>query len=78
MLYILAVLLPPLAVALTNRGGAFVVNCVLTVCCLYIGGIGHALLVVNDHYRDKRNARLEAEKFAAMVNMAKGTGKANQ
>lgn len=57
MLYLIAILLPPLAVALTNRAGAFIAN--LFLCLLFwIPGIIHAILVVNQHYQDKRTDRV--------------------
>lgn len=59
MLYLVAILLPPLAVACTNRGGAFLAN--IFLCLLFwVPGIIHALLVVSQHHQDKRTDRLVA------------------
>ena len=48
MLYILAIVLPPLAVLLTGRPLTAGLNCLLTI-CFWIPGVIHAFLVVNEH-----------------------------
>ncbi|MFN6946893.1 MAG: YqaE/Pmp3 family membrane protein [Cytophagaceae bacterium] len=48
MLVIIAILLPPLAVALVRGiGGAFILNIILTL-LFYIPGLIHALIIVLD------------------------------
>ena len=53
MMYLLCVLLPPLAVFLTGRMGAFVVSLILTLFG-WLPGIIHAFFVVSDAKADKR------------------------
>lgn len=54
MLYILAIIFPPLAVLLSGfRPISFIFSIVLTM-LLWIPGIIHAILVVNDHKANKR------------------------
>ena len=60
MLYLLAILLPPVAVFLTGRPGQALLNLILTVCLWFPGAI-HALLVVNEHKANKRQERLVRE-----------------
>lgn len=57
MLYLLAILLPPLAVLLTGRIGAFLLN--LLLCLLFwVPGIIHAVIVVADHKANKRTDKI--------------------
>ena len=56
MLYILAIFVPPLAVFMTGRPGAAVLNLVLTL-LLWIPGVVHAFLVINEHNVAKRASR---------------------
>ena len=58
MLYLLAILLPPLAVLLCGKPVQAALNLVLTL-MLWIPGVIHAMFVVSDHKADKRVARLE-------------------
>lgn len=58
MLYLLAILLPPVAVLFCGKPFQFVLNIILTL-CLYIPGAVHAILVVNSHLADKRTERIE-------------------
>jgi uncharacterized membrane protein YqaE (UPF0057 family) len=60
MLYLIAILLPPVAVALAGKPFQAILNLVLTL-MLYVPGLLHALLVVHNHYADKRTARLVKE-----------------
>ena len=53
MMYLLCVLLPPLAVFLTGRMGAFVVSLILTLFG-WLPGVIHAFFVVSDAKADKR------------------------
>ncbi|MBV9583138.1 MAG: YqaE/Pmp3 family membrane protein [Chloroflexi bacterium] len=57
MLYLVAILLPPLAVLLCGKPIQALLNVVLTL-LLYIPGLIHAILVVNNHYADKRTNRV--------------------
>jgi uncharacterized membrane protein YqaE (UPF0057 family) len=60
MLYLVAILLPPVAVLLCGKPFQAIVNLVLTL-LFYIPGLIHALLVVNNHYADKRAERVIKE-----------------
>ncbi|MBV9329611.1 MAG: YqaE/Pmp3 family membrane protein [Chloroflexi bacterium] len=57
MLYLVAILLPPLAVLLCGKPFQALLNVILTL-LLWIPGMIHAILVVNNHYADKRTSRL--------------------
>jgi uncharacterized membrane protein YqaE (UPF0057 family) len=57
MLYLLAILIPPLAVLLCGKPVQAVLNFFLTL-LLWIPGIVHALFVVSSHLADKRNEKL--------------------
>ena len=53
MLYLLAIVLPPLAVLLTGRPLQALLNVVLTL-LFWIPGVLHAILVVNEHKANQR------------------------
>lgn len=57
MRYILALLLPPLAVLLCGKPFQALINLLLTL-CFWIPGVVHALLVANDYYEDERHEDL--------------------
>jgi len=57
MLFLVAILLPPLAVLLCGKPFQALINLVLTL-MLYFPGLIHALFVVNNYYADKRTKRL--------------------
>lgn len=57
MLYLLAILVPPVAVLLAGKPGQAVLNVLLWL-LLIVPGVIHALLVVHNYYADKRQARL--------------------
>ena len=57
MLYLLAIVLPPLAVLLTGRPLQALLNVLLTL-FFWIPGVLHAILVVNEHKANQR-----AEKY---------------
>jgi uncharacterized membrane protein YqaE (UPF0057 family) len=57
MMYLIAVLCPPLAVLLCGKPFQAVLNLILCL-FLYVPGAVHALLVASDHYADRRNERL--------------------
>lgn len=58
MLYLLAILLPPIAVLFCGKPIQFLLNIILTI-CFYLPGAVHAILVVNSHLADKRAERIE-------------------
>ena len=58
MRYLIAILLPPLAVLLCGKPFQFFLNILLTL-LFWIPGMIHAILVVNSHLADKRTERLE-------------------
>ena len=57
MRYLIAILLPPLAVLLCGRPFQALVNVVLTI-FFWIPGMIHALLIVNGYYEDRRTDRV--------------------
>jgi uncharacterized membrane protein YqaE (UPF0057 family) len=60
VLYLVAVILPPLAVLLAGKPFQAILNLILTL-LLYVPGLIHALFVVHNHYADKRQERLIRE-----------------
>jgi uncharacterized membrane protein YqaE (UPF0057 family) len=64
MLYLFAIVLPPLAVLLAGKPLQALLSLPLTLLG-WLPGVLHALFVVNNHYADKRNQKLiEATKAA--------------
>jgi len=61
MRYLLAIILPPVAVLLCGKPIQAILNLILTL-CFWIPGVVHALFVVNSHLADVR-----AEKMIAAV-----------
>ena len=59
MLYLLALVLPPLAVLVAGKPFQALLNLGLTICGI-LPGVIHALFVVSNYYADKRNARVVA------------------
>ena len=57
MRYLLAILLPPLAVFLCAKPFVGILNIILT-CCFYVPGIVHALFVVHSHKADIRAKKI--------------------
>jgi uncharacterized membrane protein YqaE (UPF0057 family) len=57
MRYLLAIVLPPLAVLLCGKPVQFLLNIVLTL-FFWVPGVVHAVLVVHDHLEDQRTDRL--------------------
>ena len=57
MRYLLAILLPPLAVLLCGKPIQAFVNIFLTL-FFYVPGMIHAILVVHDHMQEKRTRRI--------------------
>lgn len=57
MLYLLAILLPPVAVLMTGRPGQAGLNVLLTLLG-WLPGVVHACLVVGEHKANKRNEQL--------------------
>lgn len=58
MLYLFAILLPPVAVLMCGKPGQAFLNLILTLFLFWVGGIIHALFIVNSHLADKRQERL--------------------
>lgn len=57
MRYLLAVLLPPLAVLACGKPFQFILSIILTL-CFYIPGLIHALCVVSSYEAERRNQKL--------------------
>ena len=53
MLYLLAILFPPLAVLLAGKPFQALISVLLTI-CFWVPGVIHAILVVNESKADKR------------------------
>ena len=53
MLYLLAIILPPVAVLFCGRPFMAILNCFLTL-LLWVPGVVHALFIVNEHKADER------------------------
>jgi uncharacterized membrane protein YqaE (UPF0057 family) len=60
MRYLIAILLPPLAVLLCGKPLQAILNLVLT-CFFWIPGVVHALFIVNETIADRRQGRLIKE-----------------
>jgi uncharacterized membrane protein YqaE (UPF0057 family) len=57
MIYLIAILFPPLAVLLVGKPIQALLN--FCLCLLfYVPGLIHAILVINEKKADKRNAKL--------------------
>ena len=56
MLYLLAIVLPPVAVLIAGKPVQAVLNLLLTL-CLWVPGMIHALFVVNETKADRRAKR---------------------
>jgi len=57
MRYLLAVLLPPVAVLSCGKPIQTLLNLVLTL-CFWVPGVIHAALVVHQHYEDRNTDRV--------------------
>ncbi len=57
MLYLIAILLPPVAVLLCGKPFQAILNVILTL-LFWVPGVVHAILVVNSYLADKRTDRL--------------------
>jgi len=62
--YLLAIVLPPLAVLMCGKPAQALLNCLLTL-CLWVPGIIHALAVVADHEAKVRNEQLIRAQYRA-------------
>ena len=60
MRYLIALILPPVAVLLCGKVGQALLNCVLCLCFL-VPGVIHALIVVSSHKADQRTQLLVKE-----------------
>ncbi|MCT4477608.1 YqaE/Pmp3 family membrane protein [Peribacillus simplex] len=69
MLYLIAIIFPPLAVLLAGKPVQAVLNLVLTL-FFYVPGLIHAILVVHDKKADKR-----MKQQAAIISKSKQTTK---
>lgn len=58
MRYLLAILLPPVAVLICGKPFQFLINLILTF-FFWLPGVIHAILVVNSYLADQRTERLE-------------------
>lgn len=56
--YFFCIVLPPVAVLMTGRVGSFFLSLVLTIFTVWIGGVIHAILVVNDYENERRTEKL--------------------
>jgi uncharacterized membrane protein YqaE (UPF0057 family) len=64
MLYVLAIIFPPLALLFIGRPGHALLN--IPLCFLaWIPGIVHAFVVLNNHYAEQRDQRM-LKNIAAM------------
>jgi uncharacterized membrane protein YqaE (UPF0057 family) len=59
MRYLLAILLPPVAVLICGKPFQAIINLVLTL-MLWVPGVIHALFVAHNYYADQRNKELVA------------------
>ena len=66
MLYLTAILLPPLAVLFCGKPIQALLNILLTL-FFWIPGVIHAMLVVSSHHADKRQERLVREMAKAQA-----------
>ena len=57
MRYLLAILLPPIAVFVCGKPIQGIINIVLTL-LFYVPGAIHAVLVVHSYYEDKRTSEI--------------------
>lgn len=57
MRYLLAILLPPVAVFICGKPIQAIINIILTL-CFYLPGAIHALFVVHTYLADKRTDRI--------------------
>ncbi len=57
MRYLLAILLPPVAVLICGKPWQALLNVLLTIAA-YVPGLIHALFVVHNYYADQRTERL--------------------
>ncbi len=57
MMYLLAIVLPPVAVLMSGKPIQALINLVLTILG-WIPGVIHAMLVVSSHHADKRTNRI--------------------
>jgi len=57
VLYLVAVIVPPLAVLLCGKPFQAIINLILTI-AFYVPGLIHAIFVVNNFYADRRADRI--------------------
>lgn len=59
MRYFLAIVFPPLAVLLCGKPFSAILNLIILLPTLWIGGIIHAIVVVNSYNLEKSTKRIE-------------------
>jgi len=59
MIYLIAILLPPLAVLLQGKVIQFLLSIPLTL-CFWLPGVIHAILVINNEKAERRNDKVIA------------------
>ncbi|MCR8921424.1 YqaE/Pmp3 family membrane protein [Dasania sp. GY-MA-18] len=57
MRYLLAILLPPVAVFLCGKPMVGILNIILTL-CFWVPGVVHALFVVHSHLNEKQTQKI--------------------
>jgi uncharacterized membrane protein YqaE (UPF0057 family) len=77
MLYLLAIILPPVAVLMCGKPLQAVLNLVLTL-LFYFPGLIHALFVVNSHLADQRNEKAIKASEKQNKELIKATEKSNK
>ena len=77
MRYLLAILIPPVAVLLCGKPIQFVLNIFLTL-LLWIPGVIHAILVVNSHLADKRSRHMERAMHGSVMEAARFQAQATE
>lgn len=71
MRYLLAIILPPVAVLLCGKPLQALLNLLLTL-CFWIPGVVHALFVVNSHLADVRTEKvIEAVRQQTMISITR-------
>ncbi len=74
MLYLVALVLPPLACLLAGKPGQAVLNLFLWVLCFPVGGWIHAFIVIGQAANERRHR----ETIEAMAGIAGGVGRINR
>jgi uncharacterized membrane protein YqaE (UPF0057 family) len=67
MLYLIALIVPPLAVLLAGKPFQSLINLIIWIPTLHIGAVIHAWMVVSNHYADVRQKRLVRDMTKAQL-----------